>query len=279
MHSSHRSWSSSQRRSKPAKKEKRDVGDTAAGADLAENYTVSIGSLIDTKVRDRDGKELGNLKRIMVDPKSGQIESAVVSVGGGMLGLKEEQVISVPWEHVAIRRNKDGMFVSLEREVVEKVQEPKTARQERANETAEREKADRPRISQKSASESSKSQQAGETVVREQGAGQKDQQGGYDLDPTGPKQSHDENTVRKAQQALKEKGFDPGPVNGVMGDETREALKEFQKANGLSATGMLDEKTKKELGIEASAGSSKPEAQTSKSDKKSHEPSSGGKTM
>lgn len=211
-------------------KEKQNVRDTATATDAAANYTVSINSLIGTKVRDRDGKELGNIKRIMVDPKSGRIESAIVSVGGGMLGLKEEQVISVPWNDVAIQRNKDGMFISLEREVMEKVREQKTAQEKRATEKVDNEKA---------VSESSKNQQAGDTA-------------------TSPKQPYDEDTVRKAQQALKQKGFDPGPVNGVMGDETQQAIKEFQKANGLSATGILDEKTKKELGFEETAASPNP---------------------
>ena len=39
------------------------------------------------------------------------------------------------------------------------------------------------------------------------------------------------------QQALKDKGFDPGPVDGVIGAGTRRALKAWQKAEGLPADG------------------------------------------
>ncbi|HBS32422.1 MAG TPA: lytic murein transglycosylase, partial [Parvularcula sp.] len=43
---------------------------------------------------------------------------------------------------------------------------------------------------------------------------------------------------RKAlQQALKDKGFDPGPIDGVVGAGTKRALKAWQKSEGLPADG------------------------------------------
>ncbi len=43
---------------------------------------------------------------------------------------------------------------------------------------------------------------------------------------------------RKAlQQALKEKGFDPGPIDGVIGAGTKKALKDWQKSAGVPADG------------------------------------------
>ncbi len=43
---------------------------------------------------------------------------------------------------------------------------------------------------------------------------------------------------RKAlQQALKDKGFDPGPIDGVIGAGTKRALKSWQKSAGLPADG------------------------------------------
>lgn len=64
--------------------------------------------------------------------------------------------------------------------------------------------------------------------------------------------------VKKVQQALKEKGQDPGAIDGVMGPKTQEALKAFQQQQGLTASGTLDEQTKQALGINqgASAGQS-----------------------
>ena len=66
--------------------------------------------------------------------------------------------------------------------------------------------------------------------------------------------------VKAAQQALKDKGHDPGMVDGRMGAKTQAAIRDFQKAQGIEATGRLDTKTIESLGMEAgktgSAGSS-----------------------
>ena len=55
--------------------------------------------------------------------------------------------------------------------------------------------------------------------------------------------------IRRAQEALKAKGRDPGAISGRMHAKTQEALREFQKANDLPATGVLDKKTADKLGI------------------------------
>jgi peptidoglycan hydrolase-like protein with peptidoglycan-binding domain len=56
--------------------------------------------------------------------------------------------------------------------------------------------------------------------------------------------------IKAAQQALKDKGHDPGTVDGVMGPKTQAALKDFQKAQGLQETGRLDAETMAKLGVE-----------------------------
>jgi peptidoglycan hydrolase-like protein with peptidoglycan-binding domain len=53
--------------------------------------------------------------------------------------------------------------------------------------------------------------------------------------------------VRGAQQALRSKGFDPGPVDGRMGPRTSAAVRDFQSKEGLSATGQLDSDTRARL--------------------------------
>jgi peptidoglycan hydrolase-like protein with peptidoglycan-binding domain len=59
--------------------------------------------------------------------------------------------------------------------------------------------------------------------------------------------------VREAQEALKNQGHDPGPIDGIMGSQTRQALREFQSQNGLKQTGTLDAQTKEKLNIDNSS--------------------------
>ena len=55
--------------------------------------------------------------------------------------------------------------------------------------------------------------------------------------------------IRKAQEALKAKGYDPGAVSGNLHAGTQEALRQFQKANNLPLTGVLDSQTAEKLGV------------------------------
>ena len=50
-------------------------------------------------------------------------------------------------------------------------------------------------------------------------------------------------TVKDVQKALKRAGFDPGPVDGQAGKKTKSAIKQFQKRAGLTADGVVGEKT------------------------------------
>ena len=62
--------------------------------------------------------------------------------------------------------------------------------------------------------------------------------------------------VKAVQQALKDKGHDPGEVDGKMGPKTQAALRDYQQKEGLKATGRLDSETASKLGVQASASSS-----------------------
>lgn len=56
--------------------------------------------------------------------------------------------------------------------------------------------------------------------------------------------------IKKLQEALKEKGDDPGAIDGHMGRKTHAAVRAFQKSNGLKVTGKLDQQTADKLGIQ-----------------------------
>ena len=71
--------------------------------------------------------------------------------------------------------------------------------------------------------------------------------------------------VKAAQRALQEKGHNPGPIDGVMGPRTREALKSFQTASGLETTGTLNKETAEKLGVDLGPSKDSKETNTGKS--------------
>jgi peptidoglycan hydrolase-like protein with peptidoglycan-binding domain len=60
--------------------------------------------------------------------------------------------------------------------------------------------------------------------------------------------------IQKLQQALKDRGQDPGTVNGVMTPQTQQALRSFQQQQGLDGTGTLDAQSRTALGLGLSTG-------------------------
>jgi peptidoglycan hydrolase-like protein with peptidoglycan-binding domain len=55
--------------------------------------------------------------------------------------------------------------------------------------------------------------------------------------------------IQQVQQALDQKGFKSGQADGVLGPETKNAIKEFQQKQGWNATGELDNQTLSALGV------------------------------
>ena len=53
--------------------------------------------------------------------------------------------------------------------------------------------------------------------------------------------------IRMVQLTLKDSGFDPGPIDGILGPKTHEAIKRFQIKNKLEPTGEIDKQTKDQL--------------------------------
>lgn len=62
--------------------------------------------------------------------------------------------------------------------------------------------------------------------------------------------------VKQIQKKLKEWGYYSGEVDGIFGSKTYEAVKSFQKKNGLTVDGIVGTKTLEALGITTSSTSS-----------------------
>jgi len=54
-------------------------------------------------------------------------------------------------------------------------------------------------------------------------------------------------SITQIQAALKNAGFYKGSIDGKMGPKTKEAIKTFQRANGLKADGIVGKRTLAEL--------------------------------
>lgn len=70
-----------------------------------------------------------------------------------------------------------------------------------------------------------------------------------------------QDTVRRIQWALRDQGFYNGPIDGVTGPETRQALAAYQQKQGRSQTAGLDDTTLSNL-----LNSSQPRSGSSSSD-------------
>ncbi len=66
------------------------------------------------------------------------------------------------------------------------------------------------------------------------------------------KQGNTGATVKTIQQKLKNWGYYKGAVDGIFGSQTKEAVKYFQRKNGLKVDGIVGDKTLAALGISVS---------------------------
>jgi len=80
-------------------------------ADAADKSTVmKASSLLGKKVQDTDGKKLGDIKDLVIDPVDGSISYAVLDFGG-FLGIGDKY-FAVPWE--ALQLTKDQKAIVLD---------------------------------------------------------------------------------------------------------------------------------------------------------------------
>jgi hypothetical protein len=64
-----------------------------------------------------------------------------------------------------------------------------------------------------------------------------------------PASHYESGLVRNVQQALNDKGYNAGPMDGQWGPATEDAVRKFQRASGLPETGQLERSTLNALGV------------------------------
>ena len=57
----------------------------------------------------------------------------------------------------------------------------------------------------------------------------------------------DEKGIHRIQEKLNQLGYNPGPIDGIWGPKTQQAIKKFQQDNRLPVTGKLDDDSRRQL--------------------------------
>ena len=84
--------------------------DTTSSQDAKERWAMThrASKIIGTEVRNLDGEHIGDIKEIVLEPRSGNVAYAVVSFGG-VLGIGDK-LFAVPWKALKLD-NKDNTFI------------------------------------------------------------------------------------------------------------------------------------------------------------------------
>ena len=76
----------------------------------AQAILVGSDSLVGGTVRDNEGRDIGKVSRLMIDPSDGRITSIIIATGG-TLGVGSN-TISVPWSSVKIGQDRGKLVVT-----------------------------------------------------------------------------------------------------------------------------------------------------------------------
>lgn len=81
---------------------------------------VSTDSLIGTEVKDAQGKDIGKVKKLLIEPTEGKISMVIVSFGG-FLGIADKSHV-IPWDSFEVSMNNKALVLKTTRETVERAQ-------------------------------------------------------------------------------------------------------------------------------------------------------------
>ena len=82
----------------------------AAAPQGQQAVLVGSDSLVGSTVRDSEGRDVGKVDRLMIDPNDGRISSIIIATGGTM-GVGSH-MISVPWNAVKVGQDRGKVIVT-----------------------------------------------------------------------------------------------------------------------------------------------------------------------
>ncbi len=100
------------------------AGSSAMPGGAQQGVLIDSGSLVGSSVRDAQGKDLGKVSSLMIDPQDGTVQTVVVTMGG-TFGIGGNSV-AMPWDQVKITKDQDRLIVTVDQQMLQ--QAPKAQR-------------------------------------------------------------------------------------------------------------------------------------------------------
>lgn len=85
---------------------------------------LSTETLLGTDVKSAQGEEVGEIRQLMIDPRSGRVLYAVIGMGG-FLGLGEKDIL-VPWSAMDVARDGSALVLNVSRQLLQQAPEYKS---------------------------------------------------------------------------------------------------------------------------------------------------------
>lgn len=79
---------------------------------------VEAKKLMGARIKNAQGKDIGEVEQFLVDPKDGKITHAVIGMGG-VAGIGETKVV-VPWSEVKVSMDRDKAMVSVDQATLDR---------------------------------------------------------------------------------------------------------------------------------------------------------------
>jgi len=92
-------------------------GNQRATLSALPGILLSTETLLGSNVKSPQGEELGEIKQLMVEPRTGRVMYAVVGMGG-FLGMGEKSIL-VPWHTMEVARNGNSIVLNVSRQVLQ----------------------------------------------------------------------------------------------------------------------------------------------------------------
>ena len=102
------------------------------------------GEIVGTRIKNAEGKDIGEIDRLLIDPQSGKVSHVVVGLGG-LLGVGEKKVV-VPWSDLKFGAVQDGKKAMITMDQAKLESAPRYERSARAERSPSASPSTSPRL-------------------------------------------------------------------------------------------------------------------------------------